>query len=82
MSQTIRAIYENGVLRPLVPLDLEEQSEVSLVLGERTTTVAPTAAANGADRDDRPRRSIPMFSVSPNAKPITLDDYQRAVEDE
>ena len=30
MSQSIQAIYENGVLRPLAPLDLEENSIVEI----------------------------------------------------
>ena len=30
MSEHIRAIYENGVLRPLTPLDLEENSVVEV----------------------------------------------------
>lgn len=30
MSQNIQAIYENGVLRPLAPLDLEENSIVEI----------------------------------------------------
>jgi predicted DNA-binding antitoxin AbrB/MazE fold protein len=32
MSQTVTAIYSNGVLRPLVSLDLPENSEVELDL--------------------------------------------------
>ncbi len=32
MSQTLTAIYSNGVLRPLVSLDLPENSEVELDL--------------------------------------------------
>jgi predicted DNA-binding antitoxin AbrB/MazE fold protein len=30
MSSTILAIYENGVLRPLTPLDLPEQTQVQI----------------------------------------------------
>lgn len=32
MSKTLRAIYENGVLRPLEALDLRENQEVAVVL--------------------------------------------------
>jgi predicted DNA-binding antitoxin AbrB/MazE fold protein len=32
MSQHITAIYENGVLKPLEPLDLQEQELVSLAI--------------------------------------------------
>ena len=32
MEETFRAVYENGVLRPLKPLRLREQSEVLVTL--------------------------------------------------
>lgn len=32
MNQTTTAIYENGLLRPLVPLDLPEHSEVEITI--------------------------------------------------
>jgi predicted DNA-binding antitoxin AbrB/MazE fold protein len=32
MNRVIRAIFENGVLRPLEPLDLPERSEVELAI--------------------------------------------------
>ena len=32
MHQQINAIFENGILRPLTPLDLQEQQVVSLVI--------------------------------------------------
>ena len=32
MSQQIDAIYDNGVLRPLVPLALPDQSRVTLIV--------------------------------------------------
>jgi len=32
MNQTIQAIYENGLLRPLIPLDLPENSEVEITV--------------------------------------------------
>lgn len=32
MSQQIQAIYENGLLRPLEPLDLEEGSVVEITI--------------------------------------------------
>jgi len=42
MEQTITAIYENGVLRPLTPLALPERSEVQIAI--RSTTPDDTAA--------------------------------------
>lgn len=38
MSQECHAIYENGVLRPITPLDLPESAEVALIVA--TTKVA------------------------------------------
>jgi predicted DNA-binding antitoxin AbrB/MazE fold protein len=32
MTKTLQAVFENGVLRPLEPLDLPEHQEVNLVL--------------------------------------------------
>ncbi len=32
MSQITTAIYENGLLRPIVPLDLPEHSEVEIII--------------------------------------------------
>jgi predicted DNA-binding antitoxin AbrB/MazE fold protein len=42
MSHTITAIYENGILRPLSPLDLPEQSQVEIDVRQ---VVAPTKSA-------------------------------------
>jgi predicted DNA-binding antitoxin AbrB/MazE fold protein len=32
--QTLNAVYENGVLRPLEPLDLQEHQQVTLTVAE------------------------------------------------
>jgi predicted DNA-binding antitoxin AbrB/MazE fold protein len=34
MHREIRAIYENGILRPLEPLDLEEQQRVRVTIDD------------------------------------------------
>jgi predicted DNA-binding antitoxin AbrB/MazE fold protein len=34
MSKPIEAVYENGVLRPLEPLDLEEHQHVTITIAE------------------------------------------------
>ena len=43
MSQTIRAVYENGIFRPLQPLDLPEGSivwiKITEILGDSTDFV-------------------------------------------
>ena len=40
MDQTITAIYENGVLRPLTPLALPEHTEVEISLKPLPSTAA------------------------------------------
>lgn len=42
MNRTITAIYENGILRPLSPLDLPEQSQVQLDVRQ---VIAPSRSA-------------------------------------
>ncbi|MFN4258387.1 MAG: antitoxin family protein [Gemmataceae bacterium] len=44
MTQTIEAIYEQGVFKPLQPVQLPEHLKVML-------TVAPAAGADDADAD-------------------------------
>jgi predicted DNA-binding antitoxin AbrB/MazE fold protein len=34
MSRQIEAIYENGVLRPLEPLDLDESQRVTIIIAD------------------------------------------------
>lgn len=42
MTQTFEAVYEQGVLRPLKPLEgVEEQSEVTLTLQVKSKTARP-----------------------------------------
>ena len=44
MSQQLKAIYEDGVFRPLEPVQLKEHQEVTLVL-ERTEHAASSVDA-------------------------------------
>jgi predicted DNA-binding antitoxin AbrB/MazE fold protein len=44
MSQTITAIYENGILRPLTPLELPDHTEVRIQI--ETTPERPEAEAH------------------------------------
>lgn len=37
MSKTIKAIYENGVLRPLEPVELAEGTQVTIDISEKLT---------------------------------------------
>ena len=42
MSQVINAIYERGILRPLEPLTLAEQSQVKIQILETTSSEGAT----------------------------------------
>jgi predicted DNA-binding antitoxin AbrB/MazE fold protein len=44
MSRQIQAVYENGVLRPLEPLKLDEGEELDVVLLPRSESRARAAA--------------------------------------
>ena len=39
---TVRAIYENGVFRPVIPVDLPEKSEVEILLPDKETSGSTT----------------------------------------
>ena len=46
MNQTIRAVYENGIFRPLQPLDLPEGSivwiKITEILGDSADSIKDT----------------------------------------
>ena len=66
MSEHIQAIYENGVLRPLAPLDLPEQSIVEIKLRDKTE--------NGANKEEWLREFEEwMESLDPNT-PVLTDE--------
>lgn len=43
MPRNIEAVYENGVLKPLAPLDLKEHERVNLTVEEKKNTVRATS---------------------------------------
>ncbi len=45
MSQRVTAIYENGVLRPLAPLDLPEHTQVEIEIDVDATHLGPDERA-------------------------------------
>lgn len=53
MEQTTTAIYENGILRPAVALDLPEHSEVEI-----------TIHSNGESLDDKVGRALEAAGLS------------------
>lgn len=79
MSQTITAIYANGVLRLVAPLDLPEQTQVEI-------EVKQIAKPKAADADERSRVHQALVAaglalehpVNPTpASPISAEERER-----
>lgn len=71
MTQTIRAIFENGVLRPLDPLALEERAEVSVIVNDQR--------AGAANQEST---KFHTFEQSANAPPLTAEMVRKANNEE
>ena len=52
MSHSIKAIYENGVLRPLSPLELAEREEVEIIILKEGDEVPARALAALAEASE------------------------------
>lgn len=65
MSQTIEAIYENGVFKPLSPVDLPEGARVRL-----------EAEASPADADEHIRRQLLADGATPDEAARILDNFR------
>jgi predicted DNA-binding antitoxin AbrB/MazE fold protein len=64
MGQTITAVYENGVLRPLTPLALPEHAQVEL---DVRSLVAP---ADAAAQREQVRRALADAGVLASTTPM------------
>ena len=64
MSQTITAVYENGVLRPLTPLALPEHAQVEL---DVRPLIAP---ADAAAQREQVRRALADAGVLASTTPV------------
>ncbi len=73
MSENIQAIYENGILRPLVPLDLPENSIVEIDV--RSATESEEKELTNAEKikafDEW------MNSLDPNTPVLTDEQISR-----
>jgi len=59
MSDSIDAIYDGGVLKPLVPLSLPDKSRVKLTIDARPNLAAvPSAASPVEPRDEWEQRVL------------------------
>ena len=54
MSITFDAVYENGVLRPIQPLALQEQEQVRVTVEPRGERSAKTETVENAPEPSRP----------------------------
>lgn len=54
MSQTITAVYEDGVLRPLSPLSLPNKTKVTLQINQPKEDGDPVLELLGLFNDDKP----------------------------
>jgi len=70
MIRQVEAIYENGVLRPLEPLPLEEHQHVKVVISE--DGAAPDRSLPDADYIAAVRREVAAIGCIP-----TLDEIHR-----
>jgi predicted DNA-binding antitoxin AbrB/MazE fold protein len=61
MSQEFHAIYENGVLRPITPLNLPESVEVAGTL-EETNIVGGNGTTSATDLDRQQKALDSMFA--------------------
>lgn len=71
MAKIIRAIFENGVFRPLDPLILQDQVEVNLVVGEPQHEEARQISA----------AAFPTFPIPADARLLTSDMVEQASEE-
>ncbi len=75
MSQNIQAIYENGILRPLQPLDLPENETINITVLDETWKGEETHR----DKVSRVLREAGLTSQMkfPNAKKLSEKERKR-----
>jgi predicted DNA-binding antitoxin AbrB/MazE fold protein len=73
MNHSIQAIYENGLLRPLEPLDLEENSVVEIDVRD----VKENGAKKSANEGKLKAFHEWMENLDPNAPVLTDEQISR-----
>ena len=68
MEKTVQAVYENGVLRPLEPIPLEDRQEVTVTISDE-----------GNIPRDHPLLASPDEWADAARDPISLDQVRRAL---
>ena len=70
MEKTVQAVYEDGVLRPLEPVPLEDRQEVTVTIrDERNISISR----------DHPLLASPEEWADAAGDPISLDEVRRAL---
>ena len=69
MNQSIQAIYENGILRPLAPLDLPENSVVEIDVRD--------VSKKDSDKEKWQEFDEWMNSLDPNTPNLTDEQISR-----
>ena len=79
MSRSVQAVYENGVLRPLEPLNLPEKKLVTVTVSEEVQTKngAPLVPEAAALSDDDFERLLDELASGPTL-PHLAADFSRA----
>ncbi len=68
MEKTVQAVYEDGVLRPLEPVPLENQQKVTVTISDE-----------GDIPRDHPLVASPEEWAGAAGDPISLDEVRRAL---
>jgi predicted DNA-binding antitoxin AbrB/MazE fold protein len=68
MSQSIEVIYENGVLRPLEPLDLEEHQRVTITIAE-----------DGEGQEDLFDREFTHWCAEQSRNALSLEEVRKTL---
>jgi predicted DNA-binding antitoxin AbrB/MazE fold protein len=71
MSNSVRAVYENGVFRPLKPVALPEGAEVHVVISDQSDKDGAAAAAILAE--------IAALPVEGDGDPFTSRDHDQVL---
>jgi predicted DNA-binding antitoxin AbrB/MazE fold protein len=78
----VKAIYENGVLRPLEPLCLEERQEVTLTISEGGESLLDTEFLESCRAEADPTVGLQEVRNALSAIPGTMTEAIRAERDE
>ena len=71
MTMTLQAVFENGLLRPLSPLDLDEGQTVQVMIADTGTAVTQDAATILME--------IAALPVEGSGDPWTSRDHDRVL---